>query len=95
MVGVEGLIAAAEGASHAYECRRAKRRGAELAEAARHTSEARAEPGTKSKQAAAAARAGDCATVRALDPEIRTLDVELHDVVFARDVAIARCLAGP
>jgi len=26
-------------------------------------------------------------------PQVRALDVELHDVVFMRDVAIARCLA--
>lgn len=40
-----------------------------------------------------AARVDDCKTVRDLDAQIRALDVELHAVVFARDVAIARCLA--
>jgi len=92
-VTTTALISAAEGAASVRECRAAKQRGAEIAEAARRKAAARAEAGTRWKRAAAAARADDCATVRELDPEIRALDVELHDVVFARDVAIARCLA--
>ena len=92
--GFQALIGAAEGASHVHECRAAKQRGAEVAEAARRKAAARAEAGTEWKRAASAARADDCATVRELDPQIRELDVELHDVVFMRDVAIARCLAS-
>jgi hypothetical protein len=92
--GVTALIGAAEGAAHARECRDAKQRGAVVADAARRKAAARAEAGTEWKRAAAAARADDCATVRELDPQIRELDVEFHDVVFMRDVAIARCLVG-
>ncbi|MDB4957025.1 MAG: hypothetical protein JWO36_4594 [Myxococcales bacterium] len=43
--------------------------------------------------AAAAARAGDCATVKALDTRVAELEFGFHDVVFARDVAISACLA--
>jgi hypothetical protein len=41
--------------------------------------------------AEAAARAGDCTRVAELDPKIATIDIEMHDTVFARDVAVARC----
>lgn len=99
LTGIIALIGAAEDVSYVRECRAAKERGAEVAEVARRNAEAarrkadaRAEAGRRWKRAAAAARANDCATVRELDPQIRALDVELHDVVFARDVAIARCL---
>jgi hypothetical protein len=44
------------------------------------------------KQAEAAARSADCTQVQAIDPRVRDLDVELHVVVFMRDVAIQRCL---
>jgi hypothetical protein len=90
------VVSAALGHSYALECRTAKRRGAEQAELVRHKeaqAKARTEAGTLWKRAATAARADDCATVRELDPRIRELDVEFHAVVFARDVAIARCLA--
>lgn len=93
ILGVESLFSAGLGYAHASECRDAKERGAQLAR--RHDARAhdRAEAGTLWKRAATAARADDCTTVRELDPQIRDLDVELHDVVFARDVGIARCLA--
>lgn len=44
------------------------------------------------KQAAAAARAGDCDTVSVRESEVRELDAEVHATVFARDIAIKRCL---
>jgi len=46
------------------------------------------------KQAAAAARAGDCTAVRTLSEQIRAIDLDFHDTVFLRDVAILRCM-GP
>src|SRR5262245_46481131 len=54
---------------------------------------ARADAWRLTKVAQSAARAGDCATVHELDAKIGALDLELHEVVFARDVAVARCLA--
>jgi hypothetical protein len=44
------------------------------------------------KQAADAARAGDCATVTTIDPQVCTLDADYRNSVFVRDVAVARCL---
>lgn len=44
------------------------------------------------KEAAAAARTGDCARVRRTSPVVQGLDGEFHSAVFARDVAIASCL---
>jgi hypothetical protein len=46
----------------------------------------------QTKRAGEAARAGDCATVLAIGREVYTTDPEFHDTVFARDVAIARCV---
>lgn len=81
------------GFARARECRDAKQRGAELARRNDARAKARAEAGVLWKRAATAARTDDCGTVRELDPQVRELDVEFHAVVFARDVAIARCLA--
>jgi hypothetical protein len=47
------------------------------------------------QRAAAAARAGDCETVKSLDGAVRTIDEEFHRVVFLADVAISRCLMPP
>ncbi len=46
------------------------------------------------KLAASAARAGDCALVSVQNRIVRDIDPEFHEVVFVRDVAIARCLAS-
>lgn len=52
----------------------------------------RPEAWAKTQQAQSHARGGDCETVKALSAEVAALDAEFHTVVFARDVAIARCL---
>ncbi|HEY5925870.1 MAG TPA: hypothetical protein VIV11_29485 [Kofleriaceae bacterium] len=94
---VELLFGAGLGYSYVRQCQDAKRLGAEQLAVVRHKdaqAKARAEAGTLWKRAFAAARADDCMAVRELDPQIRDLDVEFHDVVFARDVAIASCLAA-
>lgn len=44
------------------------------------------------KRAGAAARIGDCQTVVALGRQLYGLDRDFHDTVFARDVAVQRCL---
>jgi hypothetical protein len=68
-------------------------RGDAREEARRVEARSRAWPLTQ--RAVAAARAGDCDTVRALQQEVRALDGGFHDDVFARDRAIAACLAPP
>jgi hypothetical protein len=47
------------------------------------------------KKAAVAARQGDCQAVASADRALVDIDREFRDTVFARDVAIARCLAKP
>jgi hypothetical protein len=47
------------------------------------------------KRGNAAARADDCATVVAIDPQLCTLDADYRDTVFVKDVAVARCLGEP
>lgn len=47
------------------------------------------------KTAAAHARAGECPRVIELGAKVRVIDRDFYDSVFARDVAIARCLADP
>jgi hypothetical protein len=92
--GFGALMAAADGAAAVRDCREATQSGAVIAEENQRKAASRATAAPYWKRAATAARADDCKTVRALDPQIRVLDVELHDVVFARDVAIARCLSA-
>jgi hypothetical protein len=46
------------------------------------------------KGAAESARAGDCAAVAQRQHEVRDLDLEFHDSVFVRDVAIHSCLTA-
>jgi hypothetical protein len=59
------------------------------------TAAKRARAWTLTRDAAAAARASDCNQVIVLSSEVFELDAEFHSIVFARDVAIARCLALP
>jgi hypothetical protein len=44
------------------------------------------------KRAEDQARKGNCKSVLTIEPKVIELDPSFHDVVFARDVAIARCL---
>lgn len=44
------------------------------------------------KRARTLARQGKCDRVREIEPRVEQLDPSFHDVVFVRDVAIARCL---
>jgi hypothetical protein len=55
---------------------------------------ARDQAWTLTKLAAEAARAGDCGKVRQIDSQVRALDLDFHDTVSVRDVAIASCLAA-
>lgn len=48
---------------------------------------------TQTREAAQAARNGDCATVRRLAVEVRSTDGVVYAAAFVRDVAIASCLA--
>jgi len=45
-------------------------------------------------EARAAARHGDCETVRKLDPQVLALDVEFHASVFLADIGIKHCRAA-
>lgn len=44
------------------------------------------------KRAREAARKGDCERVKKIEPVLAAKDKSFHDVVFMRDVAIAKCL---
>jgi hypothetical protein len=89
-------IAATRGFSNVGECREHNRDVEEeqlAAKRPRGVPQARLDAWEQTKQAEAAARTGDCATVVSLEKVVRTTDPELHATVFMRDVAIVRCLA--
>jgi len=46
------------------------------------------------KRARDQARKGNCKGVQQIEPRVQELDPSFHEVVFARDVAIKRCLAA-
>jgi hypothetical protein len=52
-------------------------------------------PWALTQQAQAAARADRCDEVRELGIKVKALDEDFHAVVFARDVAIQRCMSAP
>jgi hypothetical protein len=54
--------------------------------------EARQRAWDLTKEAAAAARAGDCNAVLVATLRVQAIDAEFHATVFVRDVAIAQCL---
>lgn len=60
----------------------------------RHRKEAWGRAWGITQRAALTARTGDCVTVIKLSAVVNALDEEFHAAVFARDVAIARCLAS-
>ena len=45
--------------------------------------------------AEATARAGDCETVRTIDPQVFALDPDLHETVFLADLGVKACLPSP
>lgn len=101
LLGTLGALSAAAALYGFHEvgrCERAQEalRARQLAasEQARARRAAREAAWQATKQAAAAARAGDCTTVARLDTDVHALDAVFHETVFVRDVAIAHCL-GP
>ena len=88
-----GIIALAWGVSALYgftkvsSCSAAK-------QAERKREAARSDAWALTKTAAAAARVGDCNTVRKIDLDVSVLDSEFHATVFLADIGIKRCV-GP
>jgi hypothetical protein len=92
--GFTSFLSSLDGVDATLRCHREVRERERLAreDAATHQRLAVREQAWQLTVAAeTAARAGDCSRVWALDPQIAAIDVEMHDVVFARDVAVARC----
>jgi hypothetical protein len=52
-------------------------------------------PGSVRRSRNRSGRAGDCDTVKTIATEVQRADASLHDVVFAHEIEIARCLASP
>ena len=98
-IGVIAGISATYGYFEVDSCRSDERRllAAQHAteQQARVRAQTRENAWNATKAAALAARNHDCATVARIDADVRMLDAELYAAVFARDVAIARCLAQP
>jgi hypothetical protein len=82
--GMFGLVALLSGLDHEEEPRKT---------VVVRTPDRRDEAWELTKLAAAAARDGKCDLVCVNDRIVREIDFEFHEVVFMRDVAIARCLA--
>jgi len=99
---ITGVFAGAFGASAGVgfsrlgKCRRHNRELYEEAVAgqSKPASRSRHDAWELTQQAKAAARAGDCETVAALDEVTRTTDREFYDAVFVRDAAIIACMSN-
>lgn len=93
--GVFGL-SARSGLINVSACRRHNKELYDQQQAAAtappQVSPARRDAWQLTKQAAIAARNGDCATVAALEQVVLGLDTEFHGTVFMRDPAIVRCM---
>lgn len=95
--GFTSFLSSLDGADAVIRCHREVREDERRAreDAARQQRVAVREQAWKlTVDAEAAARAGDCARVAELDPQIAAIDIEMHDVVFARDAGVVRCRAG-
>lgn len=87
------LLSMASGMSNVSACRDAKDADRAEAQKLTNTAAAAAQEHARGlpKAAAAAARAGDCKTVRKIDLELLGLDSAFHANVFLTDVDIKRC----
>jgi len=106
IVAATYVASASWGYQVAYSCRRAKREHAAAVVEAhqqireQHEDEQRAVAKRAAreraieltKEAAAAARAGNCEPVVSADAQLAESDPEFRDTVFVRDLGIARCL---
>jgi hypothetical protein len=83
------------GFERVHACREVKERDQRwrVEEEARNTrARAREHAWVLTKQAALAARNGNCELVRETSAKVRAEDADFHATVFVHDVAIARCL---